>query len=607
MTDVLRGRGVFDRHPFVLVDVGCAGGIAGPWRAFGPSLIAHGYDPDIDACEQAQAREPFPHVRYHAGFVGLPDSHPSVQRRRAEAARWPNTNIWGRVTAGHLPGKQQDGDESAAVRLADLAAIVGVEEIVRDEQLPTVDFLKVDVDGPDLEVLESAQDVLADRQVLGVAVEVNWFGSANPSEPTFHNTDRFVRRQGYALFGITVRPYSRTDLPGPFLRELYAETRFGQPYQGDAIYVRDLAAPENEGLADSYAAQKLIKLACVYELVGLPDCSAEVLNRFAPRLTAFGDTEELLDALTPPLLGAELTYRQYIAKFEEAPHLFLPSADFRGAGETVRAPGGARRCLPVDQTEARLPTALKRGAQPRLSLLLSSATGLRCRAVTAFDRYGDTYIEQLERATGGVGDPELFTEVKARLLLHAADRLLGPPGDLSVLDVGCGPGLTDSFLTGRFGSVAGVDVSMPMVERARQANPSASYECYDGRRLPFETGSFDLTFAICVLHHVERPDRPAFAAEAARVTRRGGIVAILEHNPLNPLTRLVVSRCEFDEGVELVGMREAERLLARAGADAAESRYILFFPWHSRVFRRAEGALGSVPLGAQYMVSARRR
>jgi hypothetical protein len=161
----------------------------------------------------------------------------------------------------------------------------------------------VDVDGPDIEVLESAGDVLADRQVLGVAVEVNWFGSGNPSELTFHNTDQFMRKQGYALFGVTVRPYSRTDLPAPFLRELYTETRFGQPYQGDAIYVRDLAAPEQQDLADAYPAEKLIKLACVYELIGLPDCAAEVLNRFCSRLANFGDSEALLDALTPPCSG----------------------------------------------------------------------------------------------------------------------------------------------------------------------------------------------------------------------------------------------------------------------------------------------------------------
>jgi hypothetical protein len=328
MTDLLRERGSFVTHPFVLVDVGCAGGIAEAWRAFGPSLIAYGYDPDVTACEEAQAREPFPRVRYHARFVGLPESSPIVQRRRADADRSPNTNIWGRVTAGHLAARLQHSSaaDAAPARLVDASTIAGVDELAREEGLSTVDFLKVDVDGPDQDVLETAREVLADRQVLGVAVEVNWFGSASPSEPTFHNTDRFMREQGYALFGITVRPYSRTDLPAPFLRELYAETRFGQPYQGDAIYVRDLAAPEQHELAAAYPGEKLIKLACVFELIGLPDCAAEVLNRFRPRLAAFGDTEALLDALTPPLLGQDLTYRQYIARFEEEPHLFLPSA-----------------------------------------------------------------------------------------------------------------------------------------------------------------------------------------------------------------------------------------------------------------------------------------
>jgi hypothetical protein len=33
--------------------------------------------------------------------------------------------------------------------------------------------------------------------------------------------------------------------------------------------------------------------------------------------------------LTPPLLGERLTYRQYLAKFESEPQLFLPSAERR--------------------------------------------------------------------------------------------------------------------------------------------------------------------------------------------------------------------------------------------------------------------------------------
>ena len=91
MTNLLRERGVFDRHPFVLIDVGCAGGIDPAWRAFGPSLIAHGYDVDVTACEEAQAAEPFASVRYYGHYVGLPDTDPFVQRRKDDATSWPDT------------------------------------------------------------------------------------------------------------------------------------------------------------------------------------------------------------------------------------------------------------------------------------------------------------------------------------------------------------------------------------------------------------------------------------------------------------------------------------------------------------------------------------
>lgn len=326
MTALLRERGAFDRHPFVLIDVGCAGGIDDGWRAFGPSLVARAYDPDVAACQEAQAREPFENVRYEARYVGLDESHPFAQQRRADAAHWPNTNIWARVSAGHLAQRAAEGTPGNPQPLADPKTPIGVDDIVRIEGLATVDFLKIDVDGPDLEVLVSAREALAASRVLGVGMEVNWFGSPNPTEHTFHNTDRFLREQGFTLFGLSVRRYSRFDLPAPFEREAYSHTRFGQPYQGDAIYMRDVVADHAATEADDWPQDKLIKLACLYELVELPDCAAEVLKRFDGRLAGFGDGEPLLDALTPPLLGEQLTYRDYTARFERSPELFLPSA-----------------------------------------------------------------------------------------------------------------------------------------------------------------------------------------------------------------------------------------------------------------------------------------
>ena len=175
-----------------------------------------------------------------------------------------------------------------------------------------------------------------------------------------------------------------------------------------------------------------------------------------------------------------------------------------------------------------------------------------------------------------------------------------------MLDVGCGVGLTDSYLRSRFGSLSGVDVAAGAVEEAARRNPWADYRAYDGVTLPYSDGSFDVSFTICVMHHVDGPGRDRFAAEMARVTRPGGVVAVLDHNPLNPLTRLAVRRCEFDAHCELLRRGRARGILGAAGLEMVDSRYILFFPWRADVLRRVEAGLRWLPLGAQYAVAARR-
>jgi SAM-dependent methyltransferase len=224
-----------------------------------------------------------------------------------------------------------------------------------------------------------------------------------------------------------------------------------------------------------------------------------------------------------------------------------------------------------------------------------------------FDQHRHTYRDDVQRSIAFSGqDVGFFTDVKAELLCDLAGRALGDIGALSVLDVGCGVGLTDAAIRGRFGSVHGVDVSGGAVAEAAAANPWAAYTSYDGRTLPFEDERFDLAFAICVLHHVEPPDRPGFVTEVTRVVRPGGLVVVIEHNPVNPLTRLAVARCDFDEGVELVPRKEARALFAAGGLRRVADPYVLFFPWRGSAFRAVERGFRWFPLGAQYIAAGRK-
>jgi SAM-dependent methyltransferase len=226
----------------------------------------------------------------------------------------------------------------------------------------------------------------------------------------------------------------------------------------------------------------------------------------------------------------------------------------------------------------------------------------------SFDEFTDSYRDAVEESIAFAGgDLDRYVGAKARLLVDLSRRRLGDPATLTALDVGCGPGETDAFLQGAFAELHGVDLSAAMVRRAAERNPWAAYSSYErGDPLPHDDGSFNVSFAICVFHHVPPAERPALLAEMKRVTGSGGLIAIFEHNPWNPLTRKAVRDCPFDDDAVLVPRSEARRMAGRAGLAEVESPFIIFFPRGGRRRERIEKRLGWLPLGAQYYVAGRR-
>jgi SAM-dependent methyltransferase len=224
--------------------------------------------------------------------------------------------------------------------------------------------------------------------------------------------------------------------------------------------------------------------------------------------------------------------------------------------------------------------------------------------VSEFDRHAGVYERELAAATAFAGaDPIVYTQAKAELLLETARVRLGAER-VRVLDVGCGPGLVHPLLAPHVASLDGCDLSSPLLAEAGRRNPDVRYAVAEPGRLPYDDDAFDLTFTICVLHHVPPAERERFADELARVTRPGGAVVVIEHNRLNPGTRHVVRTCSFDDDAILLPARETRALFEHAGLTHPVTRYFLFSPWRPSVVRRAERLLGRVPFGAQYALSA---
>jgi SAM-dependent methyltransferase len=217
-----------------------------------------------------------------------------------------------------------------------------------------------------------------------------------------------------------------------------------------------------------------------------------------------------------------------------------------------------------------------------------------------------SYEEMLNRGLRLSGEDKTFF-MEGRLKRLRA--LL--PADYSpsqILDFGCGTGETSTRLLERFegAHVVGVDVSAGALEHARQHHGSTDISFFDVDS--FEApASFDLCYSNGAFHHIDPRERPRVLRRLRELLRPGGLLAVFENNPWNPGTRLVMKRVPFDRGAQTVNAMRMGRLLTEAGFElVGPARHIFVFPAPLRALRVAEQHLERLPLGAQYLVLARR-
>jgi SAM-dependent methyltransferase len=221
-----------------------------------------------------------------------------------------------------------------------------------------------------------------------------------------------------------------------------------------------------------------------------------------------------------------------------------------------------------------------------------------------FDRLTSSYEELLrdplrDRFTGH--EPMFFHRRKGDLIRRFFRRRGLATSGLCYLDVGCGKGELLHQLQTDFKQAAGCDVSAGMMGQISQVTGIETRVQKDAVRIPFDDAGFDLVTTVCVYHHVPPAGRPSLTREIGRVLRPGGIFCMIEHNPFNPVTKLIVGRTPVDADAILLGAREVRRLTAGAGLDPVEQDYFLYFPQTLyRYLGRMEALLARVPLGGQY-------
>lgn len=102
----------------------------------------------------------------------------------------------------------------------------------------------------------------------------------------------------------------------------------------------------------------------------------------------------------------------------------------------------------------------------------------------------------------------------------------------TILDLGCGTGLSTRLLDEQGYSAIGLDLSPLFLQVEKRSNPSTNLLVGDALDLPFPDQSFDAVVAFEFIEHV--PNVPALLDEMLRVLKKGGHIVIHSPNLLSP-------------------------------------------------------------------------
>jgi ubiquinone/menaquinone biosynthesis C-methylase UbiE len=194
-----------------------------------------------------------------------------------------------------------------------------------------------------------------------------------------------------------------------------------------------------------------------------------------------------------------------------------------------------------------------------------------------------------------------YLRTKCEELLKTLTRLNFHPEE--VLDLGCGTGEAEEDLHEHFKRIVGVDLSQSMINEAKSKKAeNCDFTLGDASKLSFQSNSFDVVFSFCLFHHLQPGRWASVMKEVKRVTKKGGMIVLCEHNPESPIMRALTRKSEVDENTTLVNSKQLKAICEACGIRVFQRKFIVFFPELLSFLNRIERYLFKIPFGGQYII-----
>lgn len=184
-----------DERPIVIVDVGAAGGVDTGWQTLPANARVLAFEPDEAECRRLSGlptRPDGPQVEYIPAALG-------AARGFAPFFRTVQPHCSSNLRPMEELGDRFPTLQAMAVASETQIALVTLDEWCRDAGVEYVDFIKLDTQGTELDILSGARGVLPTTLILETEVE---FNPLYESQPLFGHVDAHLRANGFELWGL---------------------------------------------------------------------------------------------------------------------------------------------------------------------------------------------------------------------------------------------------------------------------------------------------------------------------------------------------------------------------------------------------------------------
>jgi len=308
-TKYLVAQRLFALKPLIVVDVGARGGFESHWAFYGDQVKLIGFEADAEECKKLNRKTP--NSRNYFFPVAL---HQNRGKKTFYITAYPSSSGFYPPDMRHIQ-RFPDEINLSVVKTLEMET-VDFDSFAKENQIDYVDFMKLDTEGSELDILKGATRFLKET-ILGLSIEVE-FSQWHKDQPVFSDVDSFLRSFGFQLFNLTPYRHARKVLPAFSSLLIPGPVEKGQLVWGQALYLRD-GVDEIKSLnllEKGWDNINILKLASLMELFSLSDCAIELIQEAKRGGILRGDVDCFIDRLVPNVNGKTVSYNEYLEKLQ---------------------------------------------------------------------------------------------------------------------------------------------------------------------------------------------------------------------------------------------------------------------------------------------------